>query len=70
MSVYEKQDSIGELMTPQQVSELTGVKPATLAEWRSEKRELHFLKIARNVVRYRRSDVEAWLKSKRVLVEA
>jgi len=43
-----------------------GVKPGTLAVWRSTKRyPLPYVKCGR-LVRYRRSDLEVWLQSRTV----
>lgn len=56
-----------ELLTPDEVSKLTGVAGDTLAQWRSRKQHLPYLKIGRHV-RYDQRDVEAYLKRCRVSV--
>ena len=56
-----------ELLTPEQVSELTGLSVDTLAQWRSKKRHIDFLKIGRRI-RYDRRDVEQYLERCRVSV--
>jgi excisionase family DNA binding protein len=56
-----------ELLTPQQVSEITGLSVETLAQWRSQKRELPYLKIGRTV-RYDPSDVQNYLEGCKVSV--
>lgn len=53
-----------ELLDPDQAAELLRVKPGTLAIWRCTGRwSLPFLRVGRSV-RYRRSDLEAWLSSR------
>lgn len=52
------------LLTEQQAAEFIGVSPGTLSVWRSTGRYcLPFLKIGHKV-RYRLSDLEAWIKSR------
>lgn len=54
-------------LTDLQAAELLGVRPQTLAVWRTTGRYgLPFFKIGR-LVRYSRSDVEAWRDSRRVV---
>ncbi len=50
-----------QLLTPEEVSRATGLSVETLAQWRSRKRHLPYLKIGRRI-RYGLSDVEAYLK--------
>lgn len=50
------------LLTPQEVSEITGLSVETLAQWRSQKKGPPYVKISRNCVRYRQSDLEVWLE--------
>jgi excisionase family DNA binding protein len=51
-----------DLLTREQAAELLGVKPQTLAVWATTHRyALPFIKIGRNKVRYRLSDLERWL---------
>ena len=47
-------------LTTNQAAEALGVKPATLEVWRCQGRGPRFLKLGR-VVRYRQSDLEAFL---------
>lgn len=58
------------VLTPVAVAELTGLSTETLAQWRSQRRGIPFLKLSRNVVRYRLCDVEQWLAEHLVSVEA
>jgi len=52
------------LLTRQQAAEYLGVKPQTLAIWYSAGRyDLPVVKAGR-CVRYRRSDLDAWLESR------
>ena len=48
---------------------ITGLSPETLAQWRSQRRGIPFVKIGRNVVRYRQSDLDAFLNERIVRVE-
>lgn len=51
----------GKLLTPKQVSELIGVAEQTLAHWRTRNRILPYLPISNRCVRYRASDVQAYI---------
>ena len=55
------------LLSPEQVAELTGLSPETLAQWRSQRRGIPYLKIGRKV-RYDLSDVHEYLRGCRVSV--
>ena len=49
------------LLTVEQVATITGLSVETLAQWRSQKRGIPYVKISRNCVRYRQSDLDGWL---------
>ena len=51
------------LLAPPDVARLLGVPTATLANWRSGRTGPAFLKVGRHV-RYRRTDLEAWIDSR------
>lgn len=57
--------SIGKLFSPRQLSQLIAVSENTLAAWRSRKIPTapRFIKVGRSV-RYRESDVAAWLDAR------
>ena len=55
------------LLTAEAVAELTGLPVGTLAQWRSQRREIRYLKIGRTV-RYDPVDVQAYLEGCRVSV--
>jgi excisionase family DNA binding protein len=56
--------SIPKLLTPDQVSDLLGVTPHTLAVWRSEGRyNLPYMKTGR-LVRYREGDVKRFIEDR------
>jgi excisionase family DNA binding protein len=56
----------GELLTRTEAADLLGVKPQTLAVWATHGRYgLPVVKVGRSV-RYRRSDIEAWLERRTV----
>lgn len=53
-----------ELLTPDEVADQMGLSVETLAQWRSQRRGIPFVKISRNCVRYRRSDLDGWLSER------
>ncbi len=57
------------LLRAEDVAEITGLSVETLAQWRSQRRGIPFVKLSRNVVRYRQSDLDAWLAERIVRVE-
>ena len=60
---------IANLLTTDQVAEVTGPSVETLAQWRSQRRGIPFVKISRNCVRYRPADLDRWLEERIVPVE-
>lgn len=55
-----------DLLTTQEAAKFLGMSPGSLEVWRSEKRySIPYVKVGR-LVRYRRSDLEAWLESRTV----
>lgn len=52
------------LLTPNDVAEQTGLSIETLAQWRSQRRGIPYVKISRNCVRYRQSDLDGWLSER------
>jgi predicted DNA-binding transcriptional regulator AlpA len=63
------QPMTGRLLTSEEVSSIVGLSIETLAQWRSQKRGIPYLKISRNCVRYRQADLDAWLQERIVPVE-
>lgn len=58
------------LLSEAQAAEMLNVKPGTLSVWRCTRRyPLRYVKVGR-FVRYRQSDIEAFLASRTVEVEA
>lgn len=58
-----------DLLTAAQVSDLLGVSVSTLAIWRCTRRyPLPYIKVGR-LVRYRRTDIDEFLKRQTILVE-
>ena len=53
--------ALDRLLTPADVAELTGLSVETLAQWRSQRRGIPYVKLARNCVRYRQSDFDNWI---------
>jgi predicted DNA-binding transcriptional regulator AlpA len=62
-------EKTGPLLRAEDVAEITGLSVETLAQWRSQRRGIPFLKLSRNVVRYRQDDLDAWLAERIVRVE-
>jgi len=54
-------DTTARLLTAEDVAAHTGLSIETLAQWRSQKRGIPYVKISRNCVRYRQSDLDGWL---------
>jgi len=66
----QKQDSLqklNSLLSAEEVADLTGLSKETLAQWRSQKRGIPYLKIGRSV-RYDAQDVQSYLAGCRVSV--
>lgn len=61
------QTSLLNLLTAETVSGITGLSVETLAQWRSQKRGIPYLKIGRSV-RYDATEVQAYLERCRVSV--
>src|ERR1700733_13502580 len=49
------------LLTTDEVAEMTGLSPETLAQWRWLKKEIPFVRLGKKGVCYRQSDIDAWL---------
>lgn len=56
------------LLSPEDVAGITGLSVETLAQWRSQRKGIPFVKLSRNVVRYRQADLETWLSERIVRV--
>ncbi|TCO69710.1 helix-turn-helix domain-containing protein [Chromatocurvus halotolerans] len=57
--------NVSKLLTPDQVGDILGVTPHTLAVWRSEGRyELPYIKTGR-LVRYLMEDVQTFIQARR-----
>ena len=57
------------LLTPEDVARVTGLSVETLAQWRSQRRGIPFVKLSRNCVRYLQGDLDAWIEQRIVRVE-
>ena len=55
------------LLSPVEVAEYLGLSVETLAQWRSKKRGLPYLKLGSRVA-YRPEDISKWLATKTVAV--
>ena len=65
MEFHENMETNTDLMDPSETSQLISVAQGTLAVWRSTGRyDLPYVKVGR-LVRYRRTDIEAWLNRRR-----
>ena len=64
MTIQAIIDNTRELVDEKEAARILDISPGTLAVWRSTGRyNLRFVKIGRNV-RYRRSDLLAWLEKR------
>ena len=55
------------LLTNEEGAGFLGVSPDTLAQWRSQRRGPRYIKLEGRIVRYRREDLEAYLKEHTIL---
>jgi predicted DNA-binding transcriptional regulator AlpA len=58
------------LLRAEDIAEITGLSVETLAQWRSQRKGIPFVKLSRNCVRYRQADLDEWLNERIVRVEA
>jgi len=56
------------LLTTDDVARMTGLSPETLAQWRWLKKEIPFVRLGTKCVRYRLSDIDAWIEKRLVSV--
>lgn len=66
-NVTPKDADLRDLLTPDQVAAITGLSKETLAQWRSQRRGIPYLKMGR-AVRYDPADVQQYLAGCRVSV--
>jgi excisionase family DNA binding protein len=59
---------VTKLLTTDDVAEMTGLSPETLAQWRWLKKEIPFVRLGKKCVRYRQSDIDAWVEKRLVSV--
>jgi predicted DNA-binding transcriptional regulator AlpA len=57
------------LLRAEDVAGITGLSLETLAQWRSQRKGIPFVKLSRNCVRYRQADLDQWLNERIVRVE-
>jgi predicted DNA-binding transcriptional regulator AlpA len=69
MPTLPKPGEMGRLLRAEDVAEITGLSMETLAQWRSQRRGIPFLKISRNCVRYQQADLDRWLNERIVRVD-
>ena len=53
--------AVPKLLTAVEVAAITGLSIETLAQWRSQKKGIPYIKISRNCVRYRQIDLDQWI---------
>jgi excisionase family DNA binding protein len=56
------------LLKTDEVAEMTGLSRETLAQWRWLKKEIPYVRLGKKYVRYRESDIAAWLAKRLVSV--
>jgi predicted DNA-binding transcriptional regulator AlpA len=57
------------LLRAKDVAGITGLSVETLAQWRSQRKGIPFVKLSRNCVRYRQEDLDRWVNERIVRVE-
>jgi hypothetical protein len=57
------------LLSAEDVAAQTGLSVETLAQWRSQRRGIPYVKISRNCVRYRQCDLDTYIVERIVRVE-
>jgi len=67
-STTAENGSVTRLLTTDDVAEITGLSSETLAQWRWLRKEIPFVRLGKKCVRYRQSDIDAWLKKRLVSV--
>lgn len=63
------QEQRSRLLHAEDVAEITGLSVETLAQWRSQRKGIPFVKLSRNCVRYRQADLDRWLNGRIVRVD-
>jgi excisionase family DNA binding protein len=51
------------LLTVEEVAQITGLSVETLNQWRSQRRGIPFVRLSRNRVRYRQSDLDEFIEA-------
>jgi predicted DNA-binding transcriptional regulator AlpA len=59
--IAEHSSTRSPLLTAEEIAQITGLSVETLAQWRSQKKGIPYVKISHNCVRYRLSDLDVWL---------
>jgi excisionase family DNA binding protein len=61
---------VTKLLATDEVAEMTGLSRETLAQWRWLRKEIPFVRLGTKCVRYRQSDIDAWLEKRLVSVNS
>jgi predicted DNA-binding transcriptional regulator AlpA len=69
LGLPKPQGETARLLRAEDVAEITGLSIETLAQWRSQRKGIPFVKLSRNCVRYRQADLDRWLNERIVRVE-
>jgi predicted DNA-binding transcriptional regulator AlpA len=64
-----EREQASRLLRAEEVAEVTRLSIETLAQWRSQRRGIPFVKLSRNCVRYRQTDLDSWLAERTVLTD-
>lgn len=67
--LHAPQEETGRLLRAEDVAGITGLSVETLAQWRSQRKGIPFVKLSRNCVRYRQADLDSWLNKRIVRVD-
>jgi len=66
-TIINPKNTPADLLDDLQVAAILGVQPRSVRQWRSQ-RGLPFLRITPKTIRFRRSDLDAWLDRSRVQI--
>lgn len=54
--------TLTDIMSPKEVAEFYGLSMATLSTWRTTGKGPKFFRMGARLVKYERSDIEAWIR--------
>jgi len=67
MAISSAPGKLERLLSVEEVAEITGLSVETLNQWRSQRRGIPFVRLSRNRVRYRRSDLDEFIEANTIV---